>query len=53
MKVKAVMSKMSNRRERVPARIDPLRANRRRPFFFRIKLAPINALELTARERPM
>lgn len=38
---------------RLPARIDPLPANRSRPFFFRMKLVPMNALELTASERPM
>ncbi|KAG7224790.1 hypothetical protein INR49_013503 [Caranx melampygus] len=37
----------------IPARIEPLLANRSRPFFLRMKLAPINTLELTASERPM
>lgn len=53
VKMKGVKNKDVKQALGVPARVDPLRANRRRPFFFRIKLAPINTLELTAKERPM
>lgn len=36
-----------------PALMEPLRASRRRPFFFRMKLPPMKMLELMARPRPM
>jgi len=35
------------------ARVVPLEANRSKPFFFKIKLPPINMLELIASAKPM
>lgn len=37
----------------LPALMEPLRASRRRPFFFKMKLPPMKMLELIASPRPM